>query len=692
MKKLYFKISQVLFLLSLTVFAAFGNTTSLDASFNGTGFRLQAVGVSESAGYAIAVQPDGKIVVAGVAMIGTAEDDEKFVVARFNADGTPDTSFGTGGSAFSPLRHISAQIKLLIQPDGKILVSGTTLLIQQQLTAYAVTRFTSDGALDTTFNGTGYATANVPTSSSDTCHAMTLQADGKIVLVGKTLTFSGQSSDWDVSVLRFNSNGSLDPTFDGDGILKIGTLADDEEAYSVLVQPTGKILIGGRSTGTVERFMLTRINADGSTDTSFGTGGWNIFQLDFTNNNFTSMAQQSDGKVLASGGGKILRFSADGVRDMSFAVNGVQNATGTIEQAEIRVITGDKFVIGTRYGAYRYMANGAVDTNFGRNFTVANNLCYMRSVAVQSDGKVVLGGTCDDNTDHINRFAVARFQESPAKRYLDFNGDSYTDLALFRPSNGQWWYQPAYSFQTTATVAQFGTGTDRPVAADFTGDGKADIAVFRPSTGEWFVLRSDNSSYYSFSFGTTGDIPFADDFDGDQIADAGVFRPSTNQWYILKSTGGAIITTFGTAGDKPVPSDYDGDFKTDIAIYRPSNGQWWIQRSSDGSVYAFTFGTATDKPVPGDYDGDNKTDAAFWRPSTGEWFILRSDNGTYFTVNFGTNGDIPLPGNYGGDGKYDFVIFRPSTNEWHFLISGGAYFRIFFGAAGDQPVSNVFVP
>jgi len=690
MKKLRFAVGQILCLLTLFVGAAFGNTTSLDTSFNGTGYRFQSIGTGNALGESLVVQPDDKIIVSGSAYI--AADDRRITLMRLNADGSLDTSFGTNGTIFSPLGHIGWKTTVLLQPDGKILVGGVTYLTQQQIHAYAVLRFTSSGALDTTFNNTGYATATVPNSFWDLCQTMALQPDGKIVLSGQSLTTPGQDPDWDISIVRFNSNGSLDTTFDGDGMLKIGTTDADENASSLLIQANGKIIVGGRSTTDREKFLLTRFNADGSLDTTFATNGWNIFQFDFTNNDFTSLAQQSDGKFLGSGGGKIFRFSADGVRDMSFATNGVQTATGTIEPAEIHVLANDKFLISTRDSIYRYTASGAVDTNYGYFFHIPGTLSYMRSVSVQSDGKAVLGGYFRNDSDNIYKFAVARFQETPTKRYLDFNGDSFTDLVLFRPSSGQWFYQPAYSFQTTASSAQFGTGTDRPVAADFTGDGIADIAVFRPSTGEWFVLRSDNGSYYSFPFGTTGDIPFADDFDGDQIADAGVFRPSTNQWFIQKSTGGVIITTFGTAGDKIVPADYDGDFKTDIAIYRPSNGQWWIQRSSDGSVYAFTFGTSADKPVPGDYDGDNKTDAAFWRPSTGEWFILRSENGSYFTVNFGTNGDVPLPGNYGGDGKYDFVIFRPSTNEWHFLISGGAYFRIFFGAAGDQPVSNVFVP
>ena len=277
-----------------------------------------------------------------------------------------------------------------------------------------------------------------------------------------------------------------------------------------------------------------------------------------------------------------------------------------------------------------------------------------------------------------------------SKAKFDFDGDGKTDVGIFRPSVGEWWYQR--SRDGVVPAFQFGVSTDKIVPADYTGDGKADIAFWRPSTGEWFILRSEDSSYYSFPFGAASDVPVPADYDADGKADAAVFRPSTGTWYINKSSGGTTITTFGTAGDVPVVADYDGDAKADIAIYRPSAGEWWINRSTAGLV-AFRFGVGTDKPVQGDYTGDGKADAAFWRPSTGEWFIARSEDlSTYYSFPFGAGTDTPAPGDYDGDGKTDATVFRSSAATWYIQRTTAGTQIVTFGTPTDKPLASAFVP
>ncbi|HEX8288242.1 MAG TPA: M64 family metallopeptidase [Pyrinomonadaceae bacterium] len=272
---------------------------------------------------------------------------------------------------------------------------------------------------------------------------------------------------------------------------------------------------------------------------------------------------------------------------------------------------------------------------------------------------------------------------------FDFDGDGKTDLSIFRPAVGEWWFTRSSNGGNGAF--QFGSSTDKPVPADYTGDGKTDIAFFRPSTGEWYISRSEDASFYSFPFGANGDIPAPADYDGDGRADPAVFRSSSATWFVSKSSGGTAIQQFGAVGDVPVVADYDGDRKADIAIYRPNQGQWWLLRSSAGAI-AFQFGASTDKPAQGDYTGDGKADVAFFRPNSGEWFILRSENSSFYSFPFGTSGDIPAPGDYDGDGKNDAAVFRPSNSTWYIQRSSSGTQIQVFGQSGDVPLASSFVP
>jgi Carboxypeptidase regulatory-like domain/FG-GAP-like repeat len=275
-----------------------------------------------------------------------------------------------------------------------------------------------------------------------------------------------------------------------------------------------------------------------------------------------------------------------------------------------------------------------------------------------------------------------------AKRRYDFDINGKDDLSIYRPSTGVWYIlNPDLSYST----AQLGDANDKLVPADYDGDGKIDIAVWRPSTGIWYLLRS-TAGFTAIQLGNSADIPQPADFNGDGRADLAVFRPSTGTWYVLNDQTNQYGTVqFGAPGDKPIVGDYDGDGKADYAVYRPSSGIWYVLQSTNG-FFAVQFGISTDKPVVGDYDGDCKSDFAVYRPSEGNWYILRSMQG-FTGVQFGNSTDLPVPADYDGDGKTDVAVFRPDTNIWYQLPSSQTGFSAFqFGANGDRPVPNAFVP
>jgi subtilisin-like proprotein convertase family protein len=238
----------------------------------------------------------------------------------------------------------------------------------------------------------------------------------------------------------------------------------------------------------------------------------------------------------------------------------------------------------------------------------------------------------------------------------DFTGDGAADIAVYRPSTGQW-------FVYNQGVQQWGEPGDIPAAGDYNGDGTTDRAVYRPSNGIWYVQNQA-----PVPWGEPGDIPVPAAYNGTGTTDRAIYRPSTATWFVHNR----FTLQWGAIGDLPVPGDYNGDGTVEVAVYRPSTGAWLIQNQ-----VAVGWGIPEDIPMPGDYNGDGTTDVAVYRPSTGIWYVRNQ-----FSVPWGAGGDVPVARDYDGNGTIDVAVYRPSTGFWY--VQGLA--AVQWGVPGDLPV------
>ena len=327
---------------------------SLDTTFGGDGIVVTPISTGKDEARAVAIQADGKIVVAGAAANGTSGTD--FVVARYNAtDGSLDGTFNTVGyvaTDFGGNNHDEA-FAMAIQSDGKIVVVGQTGAITAP--DFALARYTVSGILDTTFDTDGRQVT--PFGEADAAYAVAIQTDGRIVVAGVSDGVAGLGINNDFVLARYDVNGALDTTFDADGKVTTAVGASDEGAYAIGIQAGGKIVVAGVVyNGTNNDFGLARYNINGSLDSTFGTGGIVITDMAGGNDAALALQIQSDNKIVVGGAAFVtgqgnefatVRYTIDGSLDTTFDADGklVTNISAVHDTAFAMVLSGSKIVL-----------------------------------------------------------------------------------------------------------------------------------------------------------------------------------------------------------------------------------------------------------------------------------------------------------------------------------------------------------
>ena len=397
---------------------------ALDPTFGSGGTVTTPIGLGASIN-GVAVQPDGKIVAAGFSFNGSNDD---FALARYTAAGALDPTFGSGGTVITSIgsSHDYAS-GVALQPDGKIVVAGygyTNL----SYTDFALARYTTSGVLDTTFDTDGKVTTGIGTGN-DIALGVAVQPDGKIVVAGYSV--AAGSFEGDFALTRYTATGALDTTFDTDGKVTTNIDFSHDVATGLALQPDGKIVVAGRAfTNPNNDFAVVRYTTSGALDATFSTDGKVTTAVGPGDDHGNAVAVQPDGKIVVAGysseGGyaafALVRYTTTGAPDTTFDVDGKVTTSirpsGDFAQAVAVQPDGKIVAAGYSYGPTtdfalaRYTTSGALDTTFDTDGTVTTDIGagedVAKSLAIQPDGKMVAAG--DSDTGSTDAFALARYE------------------------------------------------------------------------------------------------------------------------------------------------------------------------------------------------------------------------------------------------------------------------------------------
>lgn len=447
-----------------------------------------------------------------------------FSLVRFNSDGSLDTSFSEDGKLMTSIgSNYDTATSMTVQTDGKILLAGYSLVDSN--THFSLVRYNSDGSLDTSFSEDGKLITSI-SSGSSAARSVTLQADGKILLGGH----SYDGSTLDFALVRYNSDGSLDTTFSTDGKLTTGIGSNFERADSVTVQADGKILLGGTTfDGSNAKFALMRYNSDGSLDTSFSDDGKLTTAIGVNGAGANSMTLQADGKILLAG------YSTSG----SYS----------------------------EFALVRYNSDGSLDTSFSDDGILTTaiinlNSAQANSVTVQANGKILLGGYAWNGNS--NEFVLVRYN-SDGSLDTSFSTDGMLSTIVGGSSD------QAYSVtvQADGKILLGGTSDSDFALVRYNSDGSLDTS-FNPSkalftlSGSAVVLDADvritdiefyatgNYAGSSLSLSRQGGANPQDIFAGSgslQLSDGSVIVDSINIGKLL-NVGGSLNVSFNANATK----------------------------------------------------------------------------------------------------------------------------------------------
>ncbi|HEX2700923.1 MAG TPA: Calx-beta domain-containing protein [Acidimicrobiales bacterium] len=666
--------------------ARYGVNGSLDTTFDTDGKVTVDIGSGTAdVATAVAIQADGKIVVAG----NTSSGGGDLVVVRLTPTGALDTTFDTDGKVTIDVgsSSVDAAVALAVQADGRIVVAGTTSSAGGD---FAVVRLTATGSLDPTFDTDGKVTVDIGSTSVDAAAGLALQADGKIVVAGTTGAGAGN-----FAVVRITATGSLDATFDTDGKVTtdIGTVSIDAAA-AVAVQADGRIVVAG-TTGAGD-FAVVRYSATGALDTTLDTDGKvttdiGTVSVDAAN----AVAVQPDGKIVvvgstSSSGGDfaVVRYDASGALDVSFSGDGklvtdIGAATADVARA-VALQAGKILVAGTTSLNGGDFALVRVEGDVGGTITDVTvtegdagttNAVFSVTLSAAATVPVSIQYATADVT------ATAGVDYAASAGTITFAvGETLKSITV--PVVGDTNVEPDETFLVNLTNATNLGTLDVSGTATITND---DVLVAAPAQVGYWLVAADGG-IFSFGppfLGSTGSLTLNKPIVGMAAT------PSGKGYWLVASDGGIFAfgdaKFFGSTGALKLNQPIVG-----MASTPSGNGYWLV--ASDGGIFA--FGDASFKGSTGALKLNKPIVGMASSPSGNGYWLDASDGGIFAfgdATFFGSTGALTL------SKPMVAVTATPSGKGYWLVASDGGVFAfgdaVFFGSTGalklNQPVRGM---
>lgn len=421
--KKMFKTGSVIFICCFLLPAiGFSQAGLLDVTFGNAGIVRTDIANANDYGFSTVVQPDGKILVAGISFTDTVTYND-FVILRYKTNGSLDSSFGTNGIVTTTFGSSDDEAwSMCLQVDGKIVVAGRALFTNHY--DFAIARYNINGSLDNTFDGDGKVTTNLG-GQNDYANCVKMQSDGKIVVTG----FTNTNNIDQLTTVRYNSNGSLDATFDTDGIVITQVAKVYIDGQSMAIQSDGKIVASATVRFPTNEYdvLMVRYNTNGSLDSTFDSDGIVTTDMCYTDNAL-AIAIQNDGKIIVAGNsydtiniamGKnvlLARYNTNGTLDNTFNGNGkvFVEVTNQADFANaIAIQDNGKIIVAGRsadgVGDFKIILvrlndDGTLDNTFNNDGLVITNMAsaheYGQGIAIQNDGKIIVTGFFNDGATY----------------------------------------------------------------------------------------------------------------------------------------------------------------------------------------------------------------------------------------------------------------------------------------------------